>query len=77
MNCHNPGPKSKSTSEVQVNSKSKSKVKADIFEEQHSKRETYYSNVYDLGGYMFHLNDCLCLYYCSEALNITFLFIKS
>ena len=43
---------------------------ADIFEEQQSKKKNYYFNVYDLGDCMFHLHDCLCLLYYSNALNI-------
>ena len=43
--------------------------KADIFEEQQSKKKTDYSDVYDLGDCMLCLNDCLCLLYCSNALN--------
>ena len=43
---------------------------ADIFEEQQSKKKTDYSDVYDLGDCMLCLNDCLCLLYYSNALNI-------
>ena len=53
---------------------------ADIFEEQQSKKKTDYSDVYDLGECMFHLNDCLCLFYCSNALNIkhsNFIFVST
>ena len=43
---------------------------ADIFEEQQSKKKTDYSDVHDLGDCMLCVNDCLCIYYCSNALNI-------
>ena len=57
-----------------------SEDEADIFQEQQSKTKTYISNAYDLGDSMFHLNDCLCLFYCSNALNIkhsNFIFVST